>query len=282
MKNPLRAMLVVAVCSPAIAQAGNCDSLEPLRWLLGDWAADGSKSSFHETWAEFGPRTFEGTGVERLKSDGTVKSGEVLRLVEMAGEVFYISKVTHNQLPVAFRLSECEADRFVFVNPGHDFPRRLEYQRGEQGALTVRVNDGGDKGFTLDFARVADSPAGSEPVLAAEDARFSAMIAANPTEMHRWLAADLEYVHSTGEVDNRDQFINSIISGSRRYIAVEPGERRVTFLGEGAAVVQGPARFQVSAGATPADFKVRYLAVYVHVEGTWQLHAWQSLRLPEE
>lgn len=282
MKNSLRALLLVAGCGPVIAQAGNCDSLESLRWLLGDWAADGSKTSFHETWTELGPRTFEGTGVERLKSDGTIKSSEVLQLVEMSGEVFYVSKVTHNVLPVAFRLSECEGGRFVFVNPGHDFPRRLEYQRGEQGTLAVRVSDGADKGFTLNFARVAISPAGSEPVLAAEDARFAAMIAANPVEMHRWLAADLEYVHSTGEVENRDQLINSIVSGRKRFIALEPGERRVTFLGEGAAVVQGPARFRVAAGATPLDFEVRYLAVYVHVDGIWQLHAWQSLRLPEE
>ncbi|MGH8196760.1 MAG: DUF6265 family protein [Steroidobacteraceae bacterium] len=282
MKDALRAMLMVAASGPGIASAGDCSSLDALRWLLGDWVADGNKSSFHESWWELGPRTFEGTGAERSKADGSVQSGEALRLVEMAAGVFYISKVTHNELPVAFRLSECDGDRLVFVNPKHDFPRRLEYQRGGQETLTVKVSDGTAKGFTLNFARAPGASAATREVLASEDARFAAMIAANPAEMHRWLAADLEYVHSTGEVENRDQLINSITSGRRRYIAIEPGERRVTYLGGAAAIVQGPAQFRVAAGATPLEFQVRYLAVYVHVDGVWQLHAWQSLRLPEE
>jgi len=259
-----------------------CGSLDELRWLLGDWAADGSKTSFHESWKEASPRTFEGTGIERSKADGKVRSGEVLRLVEMAGGVFYVSKVTHNDLPVAFRLSACEAGRFVFVNPAHDFPRRVEYERGEQGRLTVRVNDGADKGFTLDFVRTPESPAETASILAAEDARFATMVAGNPSEMHRWLAPDLEYVHSTGEVENRDQLIDGVVSGRRRYLAITPGDRRVTFLGDGAAVVQGLAEVRVAAGAKTVDFQIRYLAVYVFVEGNWQLHAWQSLRMPDE
>ncbi|MEX0735445.1 MAG: DUF6265 family protein [Steroidobacteraceae bacterium] len=282
MKGASWAMLMVAACGPGIASAGDCGSLDALRWLLGAWVADGNKSSFHESWLELGPRTFEGAGVERSKTDGSVQSGEALRLVEMAGGVFYVSKVTHNELPVAFRLSECEGGRFAFVNPKHDFPRRLEYQRGEHDTLTVRVSDGAAKGFTLNFARARGSSAATQEVLAAEDARFAAMIAANPADMHRWLAADLEYVHSTGEVENRDQLINSIVSGRKQFIAIEPGERHVTSLGSAAAIVQGPARLRVAAGATPLEFQVRYLAVYVHVDGVWQLHAWQSLRLPEE
>lgn len=269
--------------SPLWATAGDaaCGSLDELRWLLGDWTANGDKTSFHESWREVSPRTFEGTGVERSKADRKLRSGEVLRLVEMAGGVFYISKVTHNDLPVAFRLSECEGGRFVFVNPGHDFPRRIEYEPGGQGRLSVRVNDGAEKGFTLDFARTPESPPSAVPILAAEDARFAAMIAGDPAEIHRWLAPDLEYVHSSGEVENRDQLIEGVVSGRRRYLAIAPGERRVTFLGDGAAVVQGPADVRVVAPAATLDFQIRYLAVYVFVDGNWQLHAWQSSRLPD-
>lgn len=272
------------VSAPLWATSSNaaCGSLDELRWLLGDWAGGSSKSSVQESWREVSPRTFEGTGLERSKADGKVRSAEALRLVELAGGVFYLSKVTDNDLPVAFRLSQCEAGRFVFVNPAHDFPRRIEYERGEQGRLTVRVNDGADQGFTFDYIRTPESPAATAAILAAEDARFAAMVAGNATEMHRWLAPDLEYVHSTGEVENRDQLIDGVMSGRRRYLAIAPGERRVSFLGDGAALVQGPAEVQVAAGATTVDFQIRYLAVYVFVDGGWQLHAWQSLRLPDE
>lgn len=282
MKHTLAALaLLVSHCWAASAHSA-CDSLDELRWLLGDWAADGSKTQFHESWQEVSPRTFEGTGVERSKADGKVKSGEVLRLVEMAGAVFYVSKVTHNDLPVAFRLSECAGRRFVFVNTAHDFPRRIEYERGEEGRLTVRVNDGADKGFTLDFLRTPESPSSAASILAAEDARFAAMVAGNPAEMHRWLAPDLEYVHSTGDVENRDLLIEGVVSGRRRYLAITPGERHVSFLGDGAALVQGPADVRVAVDGKPVEFPIRYVAVYVFVDGGWQLHAWQSLRLPDE
>lgn len=138
---------------PWPAAAADCASLAELRWLLGDWAADGDKTSFHESWAELGPQTFEGSGIERAKTDGAVKGSEVLRLLEMAGSIFYVSKVAHNDLPVAFRLTSCEEGRFVFENPAHDFPRVLEYRRDGHDRLVVRVSDGGEKGFTLDFRR---------------------------------------------------------------------------------------------------------------------------------
>jgi len=282
MKHLIAAFSLFAASLGGVTAHAACDSLDALRWLLGDWVADGSKSGFHESWREVSSQTFEGTGVERSKADGKARGGEVLRLVEMAGGVFYVSKVTHNDLPVAFRLSECEGGRFVFVNPAHDFPRRIEYAQREQERLTVKVSDGADKGFTLEFTRALESPPATASILAAEDARFAAMVAADPVEMHRWLAPDLEYVHSTGEVENRDQLINSIVSGGRRYVAIEPGERHVSFLGDGAAIVRGPANVRVAAGAAPVDFQIRYLAVYVFVDGVWQLHAWQSLRLPDE
>ncbi len=109
----------------------------------------------------------------------------------MADGVYYLSKVTHNELPVAFRLSECADGRFVFVNPAHDFPKRLDYVREGEDRLKVRVSDGADKGFTLDFARMPVPAADLDAVLAAEDARFAAMVAADPEAMRRWFADDL-------------------------------------------------------------------------------------------
>ena len=117
-------------------------------------------------------------------------------------------------------------------------------------------------------------------MLAAEDARFAAMIAADAREMRRWLAADLEYVHANGEVENREQLIDSVTSGRKRYLAVEPADRRVNRLSDSAAIVQGRGRLHVAAGTTLLDFQIRYLAVYELNDGVWQLRVWQSLRLP--
>lgn len=273
------AMLALASVSAAASVAPSCDTLASLRWLLGDWVADGNKTTFHESWTEVAPHTFEGSGIERAKPEGSIRGSEVLRLVEMAGAVFYFSKVTHNELPVAFRLNECADGRFVFDNPAHDFPRRLEYVLAPDGRLTVNVSDGAEKGFSLDFARSA-SPGDPVPVLAAEDARFAAMVAADAGEMRHWFAEDLVYVHSTGQVESRDQLIESITSGRTRYVTVTPVERQVVPLGTAAAAVRGRGRFQVTAGANALDLQIRYLAVYGKQDGVWRLRSWQSLRNP--
>jgi hypothetical protein len=271
-------LLALVLAAPAWAE--DCGSLDALRWLLGDWTAAGSKSVFHESWAAAGPQTFEGAGVERAVADGAVKGAESLRLVEMAGGVFYVAKVTHNELPVAFRLTSCSDSRYVFENPAHDFPRRLEYRRGDDGRLTVAVSDGADRGFALDFTRATPPTDARAAVLAAEDARFAAMVAADAAAMRRSFAPTLQYVHSSGQVEDREQLIESITGGRLRYIAVEPAAREVVMLGEAAALVRGHGRFRVMAGESPLELQIRYLAVYGIRDGIWQLQSWQSLRTP--
>jgi hypothetical protein len=279
MTRLLPAAMMALVSASALAAPPSCDSLSGLRWLLGDWVADGNKKTLHESWTEVTPQTFEGTGIERAKPDGTISVSEVLRLVEMAGGVFYVSKVADNELPVAFRLTQCTDGRFVFDNPAHDFPRRLEYLLLPDGRLAVHVSDGGEKGFRLSYSR-SSSPGDPAPVLVAEDARFAAMVAADTGQMRHWFADDLVYVHSTGLVESRDQLIESITSGRIRYLAVTPVERQVVPLGPAAAAVRGRGRFQVTADGNALDLQIRYLAVYGSEGGVWRLRSWQSLRTP--
>lgn len=272
------AIVLASTCLPAVAD--ECRTLDSLEWLLGEWAADGGKSAFRESWVARSPRTWEGQGVQTSKAMPANVSSEDLRLVEMKDGVFYVAKVAHNPLPVAFRLSECADGHFAFVNPAHDFPRRIDYVRQSPDQLAVRVSDGAGEGFTLDFRRVAAPAAGSEAVLAAEDARFAAMVAADPVALRRWLAEDLAYIHSTGRTEDREQLMESLLSGRMRYTAIQPSERQVGFEGPDTAIVQGLARIQARAGDQAIDFPARYLAVYRQQGGAWRLRAWQSLRLP--
>jgi hypothetical protein len=282
-KHKFPASWLLLAWLPACATAADCGSLATARWILGDWVADGAKSEFHESWVELSPQTFEGIGSERSKSDGSAQASEALRLVEKAGAVFYVAKVAHNELPVAFRLTECSADRMVFENPAHDFPRRLEYRQQPDGGMTVAVSDGAAKGFTLEFKRAAAAASGaSASVLAAEDARFAAMVQADAEALGAWLAPDLQYVHSTAQVETREQFLSSIASGQLRYLKITPSERQVVMLDDQSAIVRGRGHFQVAAGDTQLDLQIRYLSVYTRIGGRWQMRAWQSLRLPQD
>jgi ketosteroid isomerase-like protein len=276
--RPIR-VLILALWT-GIAGASECNSLASLDWLLGEWLAEDGKITWRESWTAIGPKTWEGRGVESSKSEPGNQNSEELRIVEMGGSVFYLAKVTHNELPIPFRLVECGDRRLVFANPAHDFPRRLDYERQPDGRLRVRVSDGADKGFTLDFARLPSASPDTGAVLAAEDARFAAMVAADAEVMRRYFAEDLAYVHSTGRVVNRDQLIDEIRDGKLLYRAIKPSERQVDVMGPDAAVVRGLARIEASADAKPVEFQARYLAIYAREGGTWRLRAWQSLRLP--
>lgn len=136
-------LVVLASSGCRVALAETCTSLERADWVLADWvSAEGPTESWHRA----GPRTFEGAGTSGSGS-------ETLRLVEMSGQVFYIAKVAHNELPVAFKLVDCSDVLLVFVNPEHDFPRRLEYRRTAADAMTVAVSDGADRGFEIQFRK---------------------------------------------------------------------------------------------------------------------------------
>ena len=79
MNRILAAVFCLTFAAPCISSEGQaCNSLGSLRWMLGDWVADGSKTTFHESWRELGPKSYEGTGIERSKEDGSVPGGEDL------------------------------------------------------------------------------------------------------------------------------------------------------------------------------------------------------------
>ena len=132
----------------------------------------------------------------------------------------------------------------------------------------------------LAWSALAGADTGAQ-VLAAEDARFAAIIGGNGTELGQWLADDLQYVHSTGVVADREQFVTSIASGEFRYHAITPLERQVVMLGSRSALVRGRARVQAEIGGAKLDLLIRYLCVYTRSGGRWRLRSWQSLRLPQ-
>jgi uncharacterized protein (TIGR02246 family) len=124
----------------------------------------------------------------------------------------------------------------------------------------------------------------ADPVKAVREAntrRFAAMVRADAAELGRVLADDLTYVHSTGELNDKAQFLAAIASKATQYRSIEPWETGVRVFGE-AAVVTGRASMKVTAKGQDLAFVARYTAVYVRRDGAWKLAAWQSTRLPPE
>jgi Domain of unknown function (DUF6265) len=140
--------LLSLVCCSVSAQ---CE-LSSLDSLVGQWQAQTKKSVVSESWHKVSEQSFEGLGQSHDMS-GVLKDSEELRLVQMQGNVFYLAKVKHNPLPVAFALISCQNNKFRFENKNHDFPKQLDYQLLSADSLQVDVSDGAGQGFRLNFNR---------------------------------------------------------------------------------------------------------------------------------
>lgn len=140
--------------TPVAVDVNNCHSLDAFDWLLGAWESRDGDTVVREHWSRVSPDTLEGTG-ETLKGSKP-RVSESLRLVKMSDGIFYIARVNHNPLPVAFALTDCDARGASFENPAHDFPKRIEYRRRARDEVLVTVSDGKQKGFSISFVRASD------------------------------------------------------------------------------------------------------------------------------
>lgn len=112
------------------------------------------------------------------------------------------------------------------------------------------------------------------------DRRFAAMVRADTAELGRLLADDLTYIHSTGTLETKEQFLTAISSQATRYRSIEPSEVRPRIYGD-TAVVTGKVAMQASIRGQDLSFTARFTAVCAHLGGAWKLVAWQTTRLPE-
>lgn len=117
---------------------------------------------------------------------------------------------------------------------------------------------------------------------AADDARVAAMMQPTAEALGAIFSDELHYSHSSGTLDTKASFIEALVSGKTKYLAMDSVERRFTFPAPGIALMSGRSDIQVSSAKGEASLKLAYLAVWREEGGQWRFLAWQSCRLPEE
>lgn len=146
------AIFLTIIFAPLTQASMDCRSLDALDWILGSWVSESSQRTYKEHWSKVSDDTYEGYSEVTLSS-GKNSGYESLRLVNMAGNIFYLAKVSENTLPIAFKLVSCSKDRLHFENIDHDFPQSIQYSYNSAGNLSVLVAGNGNKGFKLNFDR---------------------------------------------------------------------------------------------------------------------------------
>lgn len=117
-------------------------------------------------------------------------------------------------------------------------------------------------------------------VRAADDERIAAMLAADPVRLTALLSEQLHYAHSSGVIDTKASFIESLAGRQVVYESAEYVQRDFSPAGPGVMLMKGRARFKAGRGADRNLLDLNFLAVWREEGGRWRFLAWQSSRNP--
>jgi Domain of unknown function (DUF6265) len=118
-------------------------------WIAGCWSGTRDGERFHERWTLADDSTL--LGVSHTIKGGKMTAFEFLRVIVKGGKAVYVAQ-PGGVPPTEFVASSMTAERIVFENPTHDFPKRVIYQRSGADRLTASIDGGALSKQRMEFA----------------------------------------------------------------------------------------------------------------------------------
>lgn len=131
---------------------------------------------------------------------------------------------------------------------------------------------------TLPFRALASDPGPVADIVHIDNERMTALLKGDIEILRRIFSDDLVYVHASGRVDSKADYLARLSNGSLRYLALRyDGPPKVRMFGRDAAVVTGKVVL-TSQGTTgsPNDRTLTTTGVYARESGAWKLVSYQS------
>ncbi len=120
-------------------------------------------------------------------------------------------------------------------------------------------------------------------ILQVESERYAAMVKPDYEVLEKVIADNAIYSHSTGNVQSKQQFIDSLKTGQMRYRSITPTVPLIRFYGD-LAIVNGVGSFDVTLNKVELSSRLVYTAIYNLKTDTagryWQLVSWHSSAVP--
>ncbi|HDR8983818.1 nuclear transport factor 2 family protein [Burkholderia vietnamiensis] len=126
------------------------------------------------------------------------------------------------------------------------------------------------------MAKVVDA------IRALECDRFRAMVDGDGEALDAQLSDKVFFVHTNGKRETKQQFIDAIVAGRRRYRQIEIQSQDLLPVGDATCVVTGRALIEMETNNGGLVFPIAYTAVHTHEHGQWRLLAWQATRCATE
>ena len=119
-------------------------------------------------------------------------------------------------------------------------------------------------------------------VTRAVDALVRAMIAADRAQLEAVTAPELSYGHSSGRTENRQQFVDGVLSGALVAKSIDLSDRRVTIVGNDAIVRHNFTADPVNREGQTVRVRIGQMQVWQKRGGDWVLLAHQAYPRPAQ
>jgi ketosteroid isomerase-like protein len=117
-------------------------------------------------------------------------------------------------------------------------------------------------------------------VRAADDERVSAIRAADKARLDAIFSDVLHYTHSSGKIDSKASYMQSLVTKSTTYERYDYLERNFIPITPDVVLMTAHALITSVSASGRAENDLSILAVYRRENGKWRFAAWQSAKLP--
>jgi len=133
---------------------------------------------------------------------------------------------------------------------------------------------------SLNAQEVATSPLAKE-LLPLEKARVDTLCKGDLPGLEKFFASDMTYVHSSGVLESRTEFLDKLRTGERKYVSMEhdPGAT-VRSYGD-VAILTGSTKVQVVVKGQTQNLHLRFIEAWQRHGKQWQVVAWQATKIAE-
>jgi ketosteroid isomerase-like protein len=107
-----------------------------------------------------------------------------------------------------------------------------------------------------------------------------AMVDADTVTLDKLTAAELSYVHSSGKVQTKKEFISDLATGTSDFVSIDLAEQTVKIVGNTAIVRHILSAASNDKGKGPSTVKLGILLIWVKNKTQWQLLARQAVKVP--
>ena len=125
--------------------------------------------------------------------------------------------------------------------------------------------------------RAADSPL-IAAVRAADDERVAATKSGDPKRLAAIYSDALRYAHSSGKIDTKQSYLQSLTSRATIYESYDYQTRDFTPIAPGVVLMTGRVLIHSSNNGQKVENDLNFLGVWRDEGGTWRFVAWQSCK----